>query len=422
MEIQDRNQNLLRDMNIALIASLLREHQPLSRVDLAARAGLGRSTVTNIISLLTREGLVLETGEAASTGGRKPILLELVPQAGTVVSLRLAPGVVALGLMSIDGQLLARQRRALRGSGSPDEILTQAAIWVNELLREHGPGRGRVIGACVAVPGRVDEARGVLLHSGPLEWHQVALRRQLEEKLGLPVLIESDVNAFLQGERRHPDTVDAEHLLGIMVGGSVRGGLLAEGRIYRGAGGGAGEIGHFVVDPDGPPCYCGRRGCLEALVCDNALVSQALAALDRGVASILLDLVEGCRQAITREVLVAAAQDGDKLSLRLLEQAGHRIGQAIAQVANAASPEVVILGGHAVEQAGRILVTPIEEALADWLAPWVAAQLKVHVAAQSESSILVGAGTLVLDRVFSIPGPIQGVDPLSLTNWLPEEA
>lgn len=422
MELHDREQNLLRQMNIALIASLLRQHQPLSRVDLAERSGLGRSTVTNIVSLLAREGLVVETGEAASTGGRKPILLELVPEAGTVVSIRLAPRVMALGLVNLGGQLLVRQRRALRGAGSPEDVLTQAATWVTELLREHGPERGRVIGASVAIPGRVDGARGMLLHSSPLDWHQVPVQARLEEKLRLPVLVESDVNAFLAGERSHSSAAGADHVLGVIVGGSVRGGFILEGQICRGAGGGAGEIGHVVVDPDGPACYCGRRGCLEALVCDSALVSQAQAALDRGADSLLPDLVEGCRQAITREVLVAAAQDGDRLSLRLLEQAGHRIGQAAAQVANATSPEVIVLGGDAVEQAGRLLVNPIREALEAWLAPWVAARLKVAVADQSEVSILLGAGELVLARVFGIPGPLRGVDPLSLITWLPEEA
>lgn len=414
---------MLQGLNVALVAGLLRQHQPISRADLAERAGLARSTITGIVAQLLREGLAKETGEAESTGGRKPVLLELVADARLVAAVRITARAMTLGLADLNGRLVVRHRRALRGDRTPEEVLTQVSTWVTEMLREYGAGGARVLGLGVTLPGRVDHGAGLLLHSQSLGWQDVPVQADLEQRLGLPVLVENEANALGLGEQRHGAGGQAANLVALTLGSTVGGGFVAGNELYRGAGGGAGELGHVQVDGDGPPCWCGRRGCLEAMVGDDALVGQALLAIERGADSLLLEMVEGRREAITREAIVAAAQDGDRLCCRLLEQAGHRVGTVLAQVANGVAPDLLVVGGEAVEQAGSLLIEPIRQGLGPRLVPWVAERLQLAEAALGEAAYLTGAAELVLDRVFQLPfyRPQAGTDPLNIATWMPEE-
>ncbi|MFZ5816083.1 MAG: ROK family transcriptional regulator [Bacillota bacterium] len=420
MERSPNERRLLRGLNVALVAGLLRRHQPVSRAELAERAGLARSTITGITALLLREGLARETGEAESTGGRKPVLLELVAEARLVAAVRLTARTMTLGLTDLSGRLLVRHRRALRGDRQPEEVLSQVSTWVTEMLREYGPESERVLGVGISLPGRVRD--GVLLQSEPLGWREVAVQAEMEQRLGLPVLAENEANALALGELRHGAGRGCSNLVAVTLGGGVGGGLIAGGAILRGRAGAAGELGHVQVDEAGPRCWCGRKGCLEALVSDEALAGQALLAIDRGADSLLLEMVEGRRQAVTREAVVAAAQDGDPLCRRLLEQAGHRIGTVLAQVANALAPDLLVLGGEAVEQAGPLLMEPIRQALHPRLVPWVAG-LRVEAGALGEAACLIGVAEQALDRVFQLPlyQPEAEEDPLNIAIWLPEE-
>lgn len=418
-----RDHNLLRQMNIALVARLLRELQPVSRIRLAERAGLGRSTITGIIQQMIGEGLVREVGEEESTGGRKPVLLELVSGCALVACVRLTPRTATLGLADLNGRLVARHRRALRGEREPEEVLERVTTWVTEMLRESRPESTRVVATGLVVPGRVEPDLGHVTESAAFGWTDAPVGQRLAGRIGMEVLVESEGSAFVLGEWNHGAGSGADHLLGLSLGAGVGSGLVLDGRLCRGMTGGVGEVAHLQVDPEGPVCECGRRGCLTALVSDRALVGQALAALDRGAASLIPELVEGVLPAVTREVIVAAAQDGDRLGARLLEQAGHRVGTALAQVANVVGPSVIIMGGDAVDQAGDLILGPATEALLSRLVPWLKERVQVRAAALGEAGLLLGAAERVLERVFRIPGPLDppDSDPLSIANWLPEE-
>ncbi|MGE5675046.1 MAG: ROK family protein, partial [Mycobacterium leprae] len=323
------DRNLLRDLNVALVSHLLRTYQPISRVELAGRAQLGRSTITEIIGLLMDEGIVLEVGEAESTGGRKPVLLELAPRSRLVAAVRISPRSVSLGLADLNGHLIARHRRALRGGRSADEVLRQVITWVTEMMREYGPDSNRVMGLGLVLPGRVEPESG-LLHSWPmLQWEEEPIGPYLTERLGMPVVVESDATAFALGEQRHGGGKADERLLAVTLGAGVGAALIRNGETMRGSTGSMSALGHMQVEPDGPLCWCGQRGCLEAMVSDEAFVARAGAELERGTESLLVELAEGRREALTREMIVAAAQDGDLLCLRLLSQAGEWIGRAL---------------------------------------------------------------------------------------------
>lgn len=416
MDLRVGDRHLVRDLNIAVVADTLRRYQPISRVDLADRTHLGRSTVSGIITAMLDRGLVREVGSAESKGGRKAILVELASDARLIAVARLGPRAAALGLCDLSGRLVVRQRRGLPHPLEPGTLLRQVLVWLDELRQEHAGGRPLVC-ASVAVPGIVYPADGSVVTSYLLEWHGVPVTPALAEGLGVPVLVESEANAFALGKAAaHPA---ASSLVGVTLGPSIAAGLVLGGRIHHGARNAAGSFAHAVLDPAGPPCPCGRRGCLAAYASDAALAAAAVARLQAGERSLIADLVEGDTAAVTRDAVVAAARDGDRLARGLIDAAGERIGAALAQLCSGLAPEVLVIGGEATEQAGDLLLAPLRRSLLQRLPPWLA-DLRIEASTQAEVATLTGAAALVVEKVFEPPlHRVTAADRrLSIASWL----
>lgn len=416
MEARPGDRHFLRDANIVGVADTIRRHQPISRIEVAERTGLGRSTVTTIVQVLLQQGLVREVGEAESSGGRPPVLLELIDRARLLIAVRLAPRTVTMGLADLQGRIILRQRRGLRVDwNEPELLLEQVSIWAEELIKESG-SVGRVLGLGVVLPGQVDPVAGVCLAAPGLGWRDVPVGPWLEQRLGLAVTVDNDANAFALGESLRGAARGHQDVLGVTLGGFMGCGLLLDGRLYRGPRASAGELGHVVVEPGGPPCFCGQQGCLEAVAGDGALVNDARALLAAGAETLMAELVEGRPGALTRDVVVAAARDGDRAAQELLVRAARRVGAVLGQLTAVISPAAVVLGGEAVEQGGRLLLEPLEAALRGYLPAWTAERVRVTPAVLGEDAWLAGAAGLVLHQVFAPPGDSPGI---SLVSWPP---
>jgi len=395
--------NLLQDLDVALVAHLIRRYQPVSRVDLAALAQLGRSTITEIVNLLIDHGVVVEVGEAESTGGRRPVLLELQPRSRLVACVRILPRTVLMGIADLNGRLTVQQRRALRGEREPASVLNRVITWVSEMLNESGVDKRCVIATGVVLPGRVNPDTGVLLESPFLGWRTVEVAAMLSGPLGLPVLVETDANAFALGEQLHGQPGGRESVLGVTIGATVGAGWTRRADAGRISAVSLNAMAHVQVDPDGLPCWCGRQGCLGVMVSNSGLVARALEALEQGEKSLITDLVEGRRGAINRDIIVAAAHEGDPLGMRLLAQAGEWIAEALAPLVNVLEPAALVFGGETVTQAGPLLLEPLRAALAPRLTPWAERHLRLEVSSLGEAAWLVGAAEVVLQRAFYSP-------------------
>lgn len=417
MSSQAKDKRFIRDLNVATVAATIRRHEPIPRVELAERTELSRSTITTIINLLLEQDLVREVGEAESTGGRRPVLLELAAGARLVLSVRLGPRAVTMGLCDLRGSIVVRQRRGLRGDTADTAgVLAQTLTWLEEMMKEARIDPGRLIGAGVVVDGVVDSTRGTVVLAPGLGWRDVSVGESLRKRLQIPVLLARAADAFTLGE----GGAAANDLLAVSFGSSISAGLIIEGELRRGIHALAGDIGHVTVEPGGPICHCGNRGCLEALAGDAGLVRQMSSALERGQGSLVREMVEGRLSAVTREVVVAAAQDGDPLARKVLREAGILAGKVIAHTVSALDPGLVIIGGETAEQAGPLLVDPIREAALESIAPWTRASLRIEPARRGEAAWIAGAAELVLQRVFRPPGAGTGdpADGLSIARWI----
>jgi glucokinase len=264
---------------------------------------------------------------------------------------------IAGGVVDEDGNVLA-QTRVESPARDTDAIESAIEELVAELRAEH-----EIATVGVGAAGFVDAARSTVLFAPNLAWRDEHLKRDLEARLGLPVVIENDANAAAWGEFAYGAGADINDLLLVTVGTGVGGGIVLDGQLMRGAFGVAAEIGHLRVVPDGRLCGCGNHGCWEQYASGTALVRDTREAAAGGslIARSLVERAGGSVEDITGPLITEAAKDGDRFAVEQLATLGRWLGEGIASLAAVLDPAVAVIGGG-VSEAGDLLLDPIREA------------------------------------------------------------
>ena len=347
----------VRATNLAVVLRYVRSHAPCSRADIAAATGLNKATVSSLVTDLLERRLVRETGLTENRIGRPATMLVLDGASYAAVGMEINADYLTAVALDLAGERLLSWRRSFAGQHtSPGKaVAAVTALARRALARVAGEGR-QALGLCVGVPGLID-SDGVVRVAPNLGWHDVDLRGQLAAALGDPryqVIVDNDANLAAIAEHRwgaDAGTANLAYLTGEL---GVGAGVIVDGRLLHGARGFTGELGHVQLDPAGPECGCGRRGCLEALAGVAGLLRRANP--DTFADGPPVDWEPEIQEVARR----ARAQD--KVALDALTEVGGWLGHGAAVLANLVNPEVIILGGYFVP-------------LARWLLPAAAAQL-----------------------------------------------
>ncbi len=296
--------------------------------------------------------------------------------------------------VTVEGVIVARKHVLTRAQRGLDEILDRVAEAVAGVAEAARLPADTPVG--VVLPGAINSATGFLSFAPNLGLHNLPIRDHLEQRLGRRVALGNDVNAGAIGEWRYGAGRGARDLIYIACGTGVGGGIIVDGRLLQGRGGMAGEVGHMVVALDGPRCHCGGRGCLEAFVGGWAIEAAAQELLDRGVPSLLTELMETRGERLSGALINHAAGHDDGLSIEVLARAGRALGFAVASLVHLFNPEVVIVGGG-VSAANEFLFGPMREAVDEHLIKAFADDLRILPAALGQDAGLIGAAALALD-------------------------
>jgi glucokinase len=249
----------------------------------------------------------------------------------------------------------------------------------------------------IAAAGLVEWKTGELVFAPNLAWRQVPLTGYLTSELGLPVVADNDNTAAAWGEYVFGAGRGYEDLLLVGVGTGIGGGIVSGGRLFHGAHGFAAEIGHIVMDPAGPLCGCGNRGCWEQLASGQAVTRAGRAAVRRGAGTVLVDLMGGDPDRITGPMVTRAARDGDAVSIAILADVGHWLGVGIGGLVNILDPEIVVMAGG-VAEAGELLLEPARASYRDTVeAVEMRPEVPIVLAALGNNTGVVGAAALVLE-------------------------
>ncbi len=371
-----------REVNRAAVLRLIGAAGPIARNRIAERLGLSPATVTSLTRELLDRGLLRVVDRVPSRRGRPAVLLELVGGAATAFGVKIAPDHVVGVHVDLDAEILERFFEPLdvTAADAVDRITALLVEWTG--ARKAGTP---VLGVGLGVPGVVDPAHGTL-NSPMLGWRDLRLGAMLRRRLGVPVLVDNDVNTLAVFERLYGRGRAVDSFATVTLGRGVGLGLILNGDIYRGFGGGAGEFGHVTAVPDGPVCSCGKRGCLEAAVADPALVAEARR-----------------RSVISRRAgidkLRSLADGGDAGAVEIFGDAATILGRSVADLVNVLSPELVLISGEGSESWSH-LAARFERSFRANLFPPLAG-VSVEIDPWDDTKWAVGAAALVLRATFT---------------------
>ena len=290
-------------------------------------------------------------------------------------------------LATEEGRVLGEDRCPTQASGGPDAVIGRIVSSLRRALDRAGVTTNEIAGVGISSPGPCDPARGIVTNAPNLPgWREIPLARVVGEALGVPALLENDAAAACYGEYRFGAGRGLRHILYVTLSTGIGGGIIIDGEMYGGKSGAAGELGHVVIDMNGPPCGCGARGCLEALASGTAIARKGEELAESGRSPTLAGLrrEEG---RVTAEMMQRAAAMGDTASREAFREAGHYFGVALASYVNIFDPEVIVIGGG-VAKAGDLL---LEQAGVTMRASAMAQPLKGVRLVVSELGDFVGA-------------------------------
>ncbi len=326
-------------------------------------------------------------------GGSK-INLVLADPAGRVVSQVIQRTEAHLGLEAVLTNLFTGIRLVLQQAGGTG-ALAAGTEDIRELLRAlHQKGQP-IIGLGIGVAGVVSQPEAIVQEAPNLDWREVPLRDLVAARTGLPVWLENDTNAAALGEFWYGAGRDAMNMLYLGIGTGIGGGIILDGKLYRGCSGGAGEVGHLVIEPLGPVCGSGHPGCLEALVSGRAIARMAreAAAQDQGAA--LLRLAGGNLNFITGETVTQALNENNPTARAIVSRAGMYLGMGLASMINLLNPALIVIGGGVAESLGEPLLKAAWPEIEKRVFPALRKTIKLIPAELKENSAALGAAGLV---------------------------
>jgi predicted NBD/HSP70 family sugar kinase len=373
------SQPALRRANQSRVLAAVQAAGALTQVEIARITGLSAATVSNIVRELREMGTVTVT--PTYSGGRRAQSVSLARRAGMTLGLDFGPSHLRVALGDLGNRVLGEEVIAYDVAASVERGLRRAVWLVETLLEQSRVDRSEVTAVGVGFPGRVDASSGEIDSATFLpNWAGTQLSGELGDRLGVPVHVDNDANLGALGELAQGAGRGCSHLVYLKLSSSVAAGIVADGRLYRGAEGIAGEIGHIAVDARGPVCRCGNRGCLETLVGGPYLLQ-------------MLPRPNGRDQPPpTLRSVIASALAGDPGCRRILSDAGRAVGGGVAIIANLFNPRLVILGGE-LARAGDLVLQSIRQAVEQAAVPGAVRSLLVVRGELGERAQIVGALT-----------------------------
>lgn len=383
----------------SLVLDAIRAAGTISRVELTQTTGLTGATISTVVRRLIDDGLVVETGRGESTGGKPRVLLELEPSSRYAVGINLDHAGIHFAISDLGGHIVSSGSLPGAGSENPRAVLTRTWRDVEAALESEGIAREKVLGIGFVSPGPIHLPVGMTFVPPFMQaWADFPLRETMASLSGLPVLLENDATASAIGEYWVGGVEHTTAFGTLFLGTGIGSGVLVNGAVYRGASSNAGEIGHVCVDVAGPACWCGSRGCVEAIAGAGAVVRKA--------AELGIEL-PGETDVERFTHLAAAAQRGEQPARTLLEESAEVVAIAAQTLANIMDLGYIVLTGPVIALAADIYEPAVVARLKGAFFARLNHRIRVGVSAHADRAAAMGGAALVLHSELAPrrPGP-----------------
>jgi N-acetylglucosamine repressor len=394
-----------KEHNRILVLKTIFDHPSISRADIARATGLTRTTVTDIVAALLDEGLVTEIGVGESQGGKSPILLSLAENSRYLLSLDLSHSEFRGAVINLRGEIIATASLPVSGRSGAGALDLVYQI----LDRLIATGYSPLVGIGVGTPGLVNSPEGVVIRAVNLDWENLPLANLLQERYGLPVFVLNDSQAAAMGEYTYGQGhLSESNLIVINARHGLGAGIIINGRLFQGDGGGAGEIGHVVMQEGGSLCRCGNYGCLETVASVQGLIQRA-----KELALFTDDSNSSQPQEdVSLETIYRAFTAGEPQIERIVLDSARYMGTAISALVGVLNIQKILISGD-MNRFGESWLQAIREAISQHSFSRLVNETQVAVGQLGRDSILLGASAVLIShysllfmRDF-VSGPVQ---------------
>lgn len=327
------NQYVVKQENKSLVFNTIRQDTPISRAEIAQQVGLNKGTVSSLVSELINEELIGEVGPGESSGGRRPVMLFFNKKAGYSIGIDLGVNYILGVLTDLQGNIL-KQKQIMFDNLTYEEILAHLNEIIQKLITSAAQSPYGVIGIGVAVPGIVNKEEKILLAPN-LNWRNISLKEELQNRFNIPVIIENEANAGAYGEVQFGIGKENKEIVYVSVGVGIGVGLVLNNQLYKGNNGFSGEMGHMTIDAHGAKCSCGSEGCWELYASEKALIQ--LAKKNNIHTSDPYDLLSH---------MIQLAKNNDPVALEAFNEISKYLAIGINNIVNSFNPEQVIIGNR----------------------------------------------------------------------------
>ncbi|MGN9867229.1 ROK family transcriptional regulator [Bacillus swezeyi] len=378
---------LMKSVNKSIILNKIRTAEPISRAQIAKETRITPPTVSSIVKELIDQGLVKESTLGNSSGGRKPTMLHINTGAFYVIGVDAGPETVECILTDLAGGIFQRTSSLLEKPLTNDKFMAVLKENIDTILSHSSVDQEKIIGIGIAMHGVVDAETGTSLIAPILNLTNIPIKEALEREFNLTVKVENDARAMALGESWFGGHGDVDSMAAVNIGRGVGAGIVISGKLYHGAQGIAGELGHMIIDMNGEICECGNRGCLQTLVSGPAIAERGRTQLKER------------SDGLTAQDLFEMAQSGNQTCIDLFHETGSIIGIGLTNFIHLVNPSKMVLGGG-VMKGEKFMMPAIIETIQKKALTAEARQTEVAVTRLGEEATLLGAVSLLLTELF----------------------
>ncbi len=401
--------HLLKELNRKLVMRIVWNESPISRAELARKTGLSGPAILKIVKGLLKDGYLKEIGEGESRGGRRPVLLTINKNGAYAIGVQLTPKKIRVALVGLNFEIITELKQPIDPESGYEPILNQIATLVKQVIYTNNISRSKILGIGLTHPGVMGEESGKILIAVNLKsWSDVPLGIDLEKRLGLPVILEVDARALAIAESWLGHATRAKNFLTVDIDIGVGAAIALDGKIYRGAHGLAGELGHMVIEENGFPCSCGKNGCLETLVSFRAIIREIKSRLEEAK---LYGLDVDKENELDMDMVLNAAQKKNPVVCQVIEKAARILGKTIGNLLTFINVEMVFINSD-LTVLGEGFLKPLHEEIAKYYLFAKSNPIEVVASALGQDADLIGAAILILRDIFHVDEKMISPKPL----------
>ncbi|MDC0584288.1 ROK family transcriptional regulator [Bacteroidales bacterium] len=401
--IQIGSSEYIYRLNKKTILNLIRQEGQISRADIVKKTGISASTVTRIVdSLINEDGLAEQVGTGQSSGGRRPILVRFKGVNSYVIGVDWGRTHIYAVLSNLEGEHILETDLKTESDSEFESDLNKLVKVLGDLIDKSKVNKKKILGVGVAAAGYLNKDSGLIEFSANFNWRDVDVKTPLEERIGIPVIIDNVSRVMALGELYYGEGHKYLNSLFVNVGYGIGAGLILEGKPYYGTSGLTGEMGHNIVDPKSKvQCKCGRYGCLETISSGRGIARQAKEYISKNPNCTLAKIISDSKDKISAKIIIEAANQGDEGATAIIKKAGFILGQSIARMINLMNPDAVFLGGGVV-LAGDMFINAIKQGAEEFTIPEAFKYCKILTATNGADAAVLGAISLILNEVLEL--------------------